>query len=325
MSLKKVWKQWWGKDEKPKYKPAPPPRERDPKDGRRLLYITNDVLGELLPLAYLIGDLEINGVGQVKEEDGVIYWTKAWVLSDIDDLRAEKKERDEESTNTVTYETVKNGEKVVRTVKRKKGVASTASVEIDNELMAKLLFDVVSSGGNPKDLRLYWHTHGLGEAFWSNTDLKAVDNEVITSNGAEVINVVMSPGHFLARIDSGLVDKQAENLPVEMEGEDEQRYYKTGSLYQTKYNMSYQSIAGWYSASRSGPSWEHDSIGLDSDRSWFDYPSAYWTAPDDESEQCSYCQLDGEIDTTTIAGQQISYCTACFTVLDGELEGCTIF
>ncbi len=276
----------------------PPPREANPDVGDRTLIISDEVVRSLLTAAYLVGDIELNGLGLVSENDGEILWEKAWVLSDIDGLKD-------------------NGER------RPSG--SSVAVKMDPEQMAVKIAEVVEMGRSPRDLRLYWHTHGIWSSFFSSTDLKAIQGEVEFAGGNEIINVVFVPGSFDARIDSGLGDdKSAETIgTIKMEGENE-KYRVVGNVQSSKLHLSTIQTAGSQYDWGRAPG-KHDSLWSQSDwRRGQDNTGGEFAGCllEELDELCPDC--GGFIEEVDI-GEWGKICCDCGRIMGGELDGIKLF
>lgn len=325
------------KIEKPNFKkPDPPPREESPSVGDRYLSIPSDVIRDLFSLAYAAGNVEISGVGTVSYNDDGITLDEFWMCSDIQELNDEIKESQEHVPRFVKKEKdgrvffVENPE----WNHRLNNQASSGGVNMDTAKVAKVIEEIVLRGDDPSSLRLYWHTHGTGCAFWSNDDLRAIENEVNMTGGNEIVNIVIAPGRILARVDSGLgKEKHAEALTVRME----EKYVKliqVASVYQARFPMSDPGSSwgmhGWGWASgiddRDGgsPDWdwatEEPGAGLHQD--WREYLINQGARASIVYSNCPYCGY-GKVyfEEFDIGDVSSTYCSNCGTVLDGELEG----
>lgn len=312
-------------------KKDPPPRHGEPDLGDRTLVITDEVMHQIITAAYLVGDCEISGVGLIEDHGDTIRWTKAWIISDIEEL---KEEYEDAEPKYITRE-VDGGKVLIKNPDYDVAVsrASSMSVRIDSQKMADLLYKTVESGGDPANLRLYWHTHGIGRSFWSSLDLKAVDNEVKTSGGNEIINVVMSPGSIMARIDSGLDDdKQAESVLVKMEDTDAERYRELGDVRSSRALVSYGGFAGglygW-----GWSSWEYDGTWVGSNRGRIEEVRGYDDLDDAISGRfpsrqfphgCPDCGSFQTEDVELVDGEYATVCKFCRRCLGGELDGVRI-
>lgn len=334
-------------------KSKPVLRVGNPKQGDRTLIVSQDVISKIATASYLVGNIEINGMGLIRREGDVIHWVDAWVISDIEELkedynsRLEKLEDDESEddaesakTKSDTKHDTKNDGKSSHIVTRTMGNwASPAGVHMDSAKVAQLLCKVVEAGGDPQNLCLYWHTHGVGSAYWSSTDLHAISKEVHTAGGNEVINVVMVPGKIKARIDQGIdeAEWQSESLAVKMEGNDDQRYHELGSIRQTITVVS-TGVSGRSQYDRSWPPGEYDSILPYPDRGWSEDIEPAGIEPagpgpeglDDDTqwwERFESC-ICGSHDTTEVNigdGRTETICQTCGRVVGGPMDGVQLF
>jgi hypothetical protein len=70
--------------------------------------------------------------------------------------------------------------------------------ELDPEALFGFLARFVADGGDPSSIQLWWHSHGDGEVYWSETDLETIER----FPGARVISVVGNrQGELLCRLD----------------------------------------------------------------------------------------------------------------------------
>jgi hypothetical protein len=71
--------------------------------------------------------------------------------------------------------------------------------ELDQESVATLIMELDQSGKDSGALRLWYHSHGNLDVFWSGTDEKCINN---LANGDYVLSLVTNKkGHMLARLD----------------------------------------------------------------------------------------------------------------------------
>ena len=76
---------------------------------------------------------------------------------------------------------------------------SAAATDIDEEVIAKLVTDLLAKGKNTEHLRLHWHSHADMDTFHSGTD---EDNYATLSNGDFLVSLVINKAHkFLGRVD----------------------------------------------------------------------------------------------------------------------------
>ena len=76
---------------------------------------------------------------------------------------------------------------------------SAAATDIDEEVIAKLVTDLLAQGKNTEHLRLHWHSHADMDTFHSGTD---EDNYATLSNGEFLVSLVINKAHkFLGRVD----------------------------------------------------------------------------------------------------------------------------
>lgn len=76
---------------------------------------------------------------------------------------------------------------------------TSASTDIDDDIINKLLTNLLQLGKNTEHLRLHWHSHANMDTFHSGTD---EDNYATLSNGEFLVSLVLNKAHsFLGRID----------------------------------------------------------------------------------------------------------------------------
>lgn len=82
---------------------------------------------------------------------------------------------------------------------------------LDPEAVSRLVIDVVERGGDPLELRLWWHSHSREPVFWSDTDVDTLD--IFDADG--LFSVVMNKrGDALARYD--VYRPERKELPLEL-------------------------------------------------------------------------------------------------------------
>lgn len=76
---------------------------------------------------------------------------------------------------------------------------SASSTDIDDDIIAKLMMDLLAKGKNTEHLRLHWHSHADMDTFHSGTD---EDNYATLSSGEFLVSLVLNKAHkFLGRVD----------------------------------------------------------------------------------------------------------------------------
>jgi len=79
-----------------------------------------------------------------------------------------------------------------------KQVATQAATDLDQGAVAELMCDLLRKGVDTGNLRLWWHSHGGMDTFWSTTD----DKTCGMLSGAWMVAVVTNKqGKFLARME----------------------------------------------------------------------------------------------------------------------------
>ncbi len=94
-----------------------------------------------------------------------------------------------------------------------------SDAELDPEALLGFLTQFVADGGDPSSIQLWWHSHGDGEVYWSETDLETIER----FPGTRVISVVGNQkGDLLCRLDTFTPRRdRLESLPLveEVSGE----------------------------------------------------------------------------------------------------------
>lgn len=87
-----------------------------------------------------------------------------------------------------------------------------SDAELDPEALLGFLARFVADGGDPSSIQLWWHSHGDGEVYWSETDLETIER----FPGTRVISVVGNQkGELLCRLDLLAPRRERlENLPL---------------------------------------------------------------------------------------------------------------
>jgi hypothetical protein len=87
-----------------------------------------------------------------------------------------------------------------------------SEAELDPEALFGFLARFVADGGDPSSIQFWWHSHGDGEVYWSETDLETIES----FPGARVISVVGNrQGELLCRLDLFAPRRERmENLPI---------------------------------------------------------------------------------------------------------------
>jgi proteasome lid subunit RPN8/RPN11 len=87
-----------------------------------------------------------------------------------------------------------------------------SDAELDPEALLGFLAQFVADGGDPSSIQLWWHSHGDGEVYWSETDLETIER----FPGNRVISVVGNQkGELLCRFDLLAPRRERlENLPL---------------------------------------------------------------------------------------------------------------
>lgn len=76
--------------------------------------------------------------------------------------------------------------------------ATDVDTELDPAATSRFLLDFVAAGGDPRLLRLWWHSHGREAVFWSADDERTIDG----FGGEALVSLVGNQaGRFLARLD----------------------------------------------------------------------------------------------------------------------------
>ena len=80
-----------------------------------------------------------------------------------------------------------------------KQVCSPGGTELDQESVATLIMEIDRAGADAGKLRLWFHSHGSMDVFWSQTDETCISN---LANGDYVLSLVTNKrGSTLARLD----------------------------------------------------------------------------------------------------------------------------
>lgn len=154
----------------------------------RKLIVRKEVWQELLTWLFVTRGVEISGLGYIVEDGQDFVWNRMWACSD--DM-------------------------------------SGGSTRLNAERQCEILMEAIADGLCPSGLRMFWHTH-TGRAFWSCTDLKAIDDEVSLTEGRPVVNFVGEPnGEGEARVDweNEDGDHVSEALTIVFEGLEEYEKY----------------------------------------------------------------------------------------------------
>jgi hypothetical protein len=73
-----------------------------------------------------------------------------------------------------------------------------SDAELDPEALFAFLARFAAEGGDPSSLQCWWHSHGDGEVYWSETDLETIER----FPGSRVISIVGNQrGTLLCRLD----------------------------------------------------------------------------------------------------------------------------
>ena len=73
-----------------------------------------------------------------------------------------------------------------------------SDAELDPDALFGFLARFVADGGDPSSIQFWWHSHGDGEVYWSETDLDTIER----FPGTQVISVVGNrQGELLCRLD----------------------------------------------------------------------------------------------------------------------------
>ena len=101
--------------------------------------------------------------------------------------------------------------------------ATDVTNELDPAAVSQFLMDYLTSGNDPSELRLWWHSHAHEMVFWSSEDQRTIDG----FGGEMLITLVGNhAGRFLARLDRfeparetvGWVDFVAPGEPPSLHG-----------------------------------------------------------------------------------------------------------
>ena len=94
-----------------------------------------------------------------------------------------------------------------------KQTCSPGGTELDQESVATLIMELDQAGEDPGKLRLWYHSHGGLDVFWSGTDESCINN---LANGDYILSLVTNKrGHVLARLDIFKpVRLTVDNVPV---------------------------------------------------------------------------------------------------------------
>lgn len=79
-----------------------------------------------------------------------------------------------------------------------KQTCSGAGTEIDGDAAARFIEELLLRGENPADYRLWWHSHGKMDTFWSTTDEDNISNTAADWSLSLVVN---KKGAMKARLD----------------------------------------------------------------------------------------------------------------------------
>lgn len=205
-------------------------RSPRPKQGDRKMLISPLVASKMAMWWFLTeGATELNGFGLVKEQDGVLRWTDAFLFTEE---------------------------------------GSSGGVTSSPDKMAAIIFAIVEAGQDPADLRLFWHFHTYN-VFWSGTDTSAIQTELEWTQGKEVFNAVLVGANLLLRADHGLGDgKEAETLHTEWEvSEDDKTEWDFCRLQAAGKFVSPYEIAGGYDHWGGAPG-QYAGVHAGSNRDW---------------------------------------------------------
>jgi hypothetical protein len=76
--------------------------------------------------------------------------------------------------------------------------ATDVDTELEPEAASRFLIDYLNQGGDPSELRLWWHSHARESVFWSMDDERTIE----TFGGESLVALVGNhAGKFLARFD----------------------------------------------------------------------------------------------------------------------------
>ncbi len=104
-------------------------------------------------------------------------------------------------------------------------LVTDSEAELDQEALFGFLAKFVGDGGDPSSIQLWWHSHGGGDVYWSDTDLETIER----FPGLRVISVVGNrQGELLCRLDLfaprrermenlSLVEEACAEAPLELE------------------------------------------------------------------------------------------------------------
>ncbi len=103
-----------------------------------------------------------------------------------------------------------------------------SDAELDPEALLVFLASFVSDGGDSSSLQCWWHSHGDGEVYWSETDLETIER----FPGSLVISIVGNQkGELLCRLDLFAPRREGlENLPLLLEESGEETPLELDSL-----------------------------------------------------------------------------------------------
>ncbi len=73
-----------------------------------------------------------------------------------------------------------------------------SDAELDSEALFRFLARFVADGGDPSSLQLWWHSHGDGAVYWSETDIETIERFPGTRGTSIVGN---RQGELLCRLD----------------------------------------------------------------------------------------------------------------------------
>jgi hypothetical protein len=90
--------------------------------------------------------------------------------------------------------------------------ASSTDTELDSQAVAEHLLHALQQGRDLTALRVWWHSHGEGEVYWSNTDEQTIESLHID----QLVSIVGNKRHqFSCRLDLFSPDRVTRNsLPL---------------------------------------------------------------------------------------------------------------
>lgn len=154
---------------------------------------------------------------------------------------------------------------IIEDVKIMKQVITAGSATINEDVMAKFIFELVNAGESPEHWKLWWHTHYNFGTFWSGTDEETISTLIKQYKGWFLSTCFNQSYSLIGRIDEidGKVTESA-NLPANMyiEGFDKEKQtcekevdnlcsqfkfkYKKFKGYQKKWNKKHFNNGDYY-------------------------------------------------------------------------------